>query len=818
MSGLLQDLRFALRALRRASGFALGVVLVLGLGIGANTAMFTVLRATLFPPLAYRAPSQLVQLRSATPAGDPGGSRVADVLAWCARAHTLSSVAYYSEDVKTLVSGSAQGEVTAVDASAELLPLLGVAPALGFGFTTAEQQPGHDHVVVLSDGVWQALFHADRGVLGETLRLNDELFTVIGVMPGGFDFPADVDRRPRVWAPASLSAATLSRDPQQDTPLYEVIGRRQSTASVRELMTELTGIEGSLAPLYAPSEKENVPNRVEATDYRHTFHTKERTGLLALSAAVALLWLIACADVASLNLARAASRRRELAVRSSLGATRWRLARGMLVEALLLSACGGALGLLLAKGMLAIFQHGLAHTFGEGLRLPVDGAVLLGLSLLSLVSAVASGVAPMFWVARGPLEEALRTDGAQAGRGVRQQRLQRVLVVGELALTLCLLVGCGLLARTVLALQAVPLGFRTDHVFSITPRLPHWKYGDPNTLVYRPLAARLRTLPGVQSLAVTSVAPLAGRFDVNFLLSLDDNPTNKTTHRLISAKMRASGPELQQVLGFHMVEGRFFNASDTPTSQPVMVVNRAFARLYAPFGDVSHFTLGKGDRAFHVVGVIDDFHQQGIAEPSAPEIELNAAQLRPTDNFYQPTLKAHVEILLRSSRDPRSLLPELRHALVEANPDLASAEVETMDQIVADAMGSQLLAAHLLETLGGLALLVALTGLYSLLAYLVTLRTRELGVRLALGAQRGDIFRLVLRGAGGLLATGTALGLGLSLATAHLLSRFLYGVQAYDLPIFSVATVSLLAVGVGAAFAPARRAAALQPTEALRAE
>ncbi len=818
MTGLWQDLRFALRALRRAPGFALGVVVVLALGIGANTAMFTVLRATLFRPLAYRAPSQLVQLRSVTAAGDPGGSRLADVLAWRARAHTLAAVAYYSEDVKTMVSGSAQGEVTAVDASADLLPLLGVEPALGRGFTAAEQQPGRDHVVVLSDAVWRALFHADRGVLGQSLRLNDELFTVIGVMPGGFDFPADVDRRPRVWAPASLTPAAFSRDPQQDTPLYEVLGRRRGSASVGEVTTEMTGIEGSLAPRYASMARDNVPNRVEATDYRHTLHAKERTGLWALSAAVVLLWLIACADVASLNLARAASRRRELAVRSSLGATRWRLARGTLAEALLLSACGGALGLGLAKTTLALFHHGLARTFGEGLVLPVDGAVLLGLFLLSLLSAVASGVAPTLWAVRGPLEEALRTDGAQAGTGVRQQRLQRLLVVGELALTLCLLVSCGLLARTVLALQAVPLGFRTDHVFSIMPRLPHWKYGDPNTLVYQPLAARLRTLPGVQSLAVTSVAPLAGRFDVNFLLSLDDAPAKGTTPRTISAKMRASGPELQQVLGFRMVEGRFFSAADTSTSQPVMVVNRAFVRLYAPFGDISHFTLGSGNRTFHVVGVVDDFHQQGIAEPSAPEIDLNAAQLRPTDGFYQPTLKAHTEILLRSSRDPRSLLPELRHALVEANPDLGDAKVETMDQIVADSMGSQLLAAHLLEMLGGLALLVALTGLYSLLAYLVTLRTRELGVRLALGAQRADILRLILRGAGGLLLAGAVLGLGLSLAAAHLLSRFLYGLQAYDLGTFTLATLTLLAVGLAAAFVPAKHAASLQPTEALRAE
>ncbi len=268
-----------------------------------------------------------------------------------------------------------------------------------------------------------------------------------------------------------------------------------------------------------------------------------------------------------------------------------------------------------------------------------------------------------------------------------------------------------------------------------------------------------------------------------------------------------------------MAEGRFFNAGDTLTSQPVAVVNRAFAREYAATGqNLSHFTLGRGDRTIHIVGVVDDFHQQGIAEPAAPEVDLNAAQLLPTDAFYQPTLEAHAEILLRSSRDPSSLLPELRHALTATNPDLAAADIQTMDQIVEDSMGSQLLAAHLLETLGALALLIALAGLYSLLAYLVTLRTRELGLRLALGARRSDILTLVLRNAATLLLTGIAAGLALSLAAARLLRTFLFGVHPHDTLTLIAAPTLLLAVGLLAAFLPARRAAHLEPTTALRSE
>jgi ABC-type antimicrobial peptide transport system permease subunit len=279
------------------------------------------------------------------------------------------------------------------------------------------------------------------------------------------------------------------------------------------------------------------------------------------------------------------------------------------------------------------------------------------------------------------------------------------------------------------------------------------------------------------------------------------------------------------VLGFNMARGRYFNAQDGPDTPLVAVVNRAFAKVYEPFnGDVSKFSLSMSSgpdqkpRPIKIVGVVDDLHQVGIAEPSMPEIDINAAQMRATDGFYQPTMQAHVEIALRSSRDARSLVPDVNRAMRELNPDLSGGNIRTMDQIVEDAMGSQILAAHLLEALGGLALLVALAGLYSLLTYLVTLRTRELGLRLALGAQREDILTLILRGAGVLLVAGTVIGIGISLLTAHLLHSFLFGVAQYDILTLVAAPLLLLAVGALAAWLPARRAAALEPMQALRTE
>ena len=833
MTSLLQDLRFALRQLRRAPGFALGVTLILALGIGANAAMFTVLEATLLRPLPYQHPSDLVTLSVTDTTGKPSFAYLADILAWRDRSHTLADLAYFDPSPAYLTSGAQQDtsqQVMAISASPNLFATLGVAPALGRNFTAQEQQPGRTAVAVLSDAVWRAQFHADPAILGRIVRLNDVPTTVIGIMLPNFVFPADQPRA-QLWQPATLDSKALARK-IFESPSFSTIARRKPASTLADIAAELSGIQQSLSPLYTdPNYAKLTPAHVAAAAYRQSISSADqRSALLALLAAVAVLWLIACANVAGLTLARSAARRRELAVRTALGATRWRLLRQTLVEALLLSFAGAAFGLILAEATLHVFQHRLTAQLGTkfiggiGTELPLfpDTRVLLALLALSLLSAVFFGLVPGLLASRIPVEQALRQDGAQSGTGKSQQRLQRTLIVGELALTLALLVSCGLLLRTVLALKHVPLGFRTDHVYVISPNLPGYKYAelDPNSTVYKPLLNRLRALPGVQSSAITTVAPLDKSFRVTFSLNKQTSgEKGVTASHTINAQLRAAGPELQQVLGFRMRRGRYFNAGDTPDSQPVAVVNQAFANLYAEGGDdIGKFSLGSNGRAFKIVGILDDFRQKTVADPAEPELDLNAAQLRPTDDFYQPTLTAHAEIALRSNRPPASLLPELRHTLIATDPDLAAAEIQTMDQIVEDSMGSQLLAAHLLETLGGLALLIALAGLYSLLTYLVTLRTRELGLRLALGAQRSDILNLVLRNAATLLLTGIAAGLALSLAAARLLRTFLFGVHPHDALTLIAAPTLLLAVGLLAAYLPARRAAHLEPTVALRAE
>ena len=825
MTTVLQDLRFALRQLRRAPGFAAGVIVVLALGIGSNAAMFTLLEGTLFRPLPYQQAGDLLRLTVIDAAGKAAWLRLADVGVWRERSRTMQQIAYYesgraylSADVHQQSTGQ---KVATVNASSNLFSTLGVHPVLGRTFSADEQQPGREHVLVLSDMVWRSQFHADPAVLGRVVNVDDAPVTIIGVMPPSFLFPADQPAN-QVWRPAGLQANSFERGP--DAPTFTVVSRRIPGRSIAEITAELGGIQKQLVPLYQSSvDLAYAPARVVAADYRQSLSAADqRTALLALLGAVVALWLIACANVAGLMLARAAARRREMAVRAALGASGWRLIRQTLVESLLLSLIGEALGLALSQATLQLFRHALTTQLSAYLTLRVDLRVLMALTLLSLLSALFFGVVPAYLAARLPVEQALRQDGAQMGTGRSQHRLQRILVVTELALTLTLLVSCGLLLRTVFALHHVPLGFRTEHVFDIEPHLPAYKYRklDPNAIVYKPLIERMSALPGVQAVAITTIAPLGKGFNVAFSRDTGKGGNSDSGRRIV-ARLRASGPELQKVLGFTMARGRYFNAEDTPDAPLVAVVNQAFAKAYEPgSGDIAKFMMGgsEGARRFKIVGVVQDFHQAGIADPAEPEIDLDAAQMKPSDPFYQPTLGIHAELLLRSSRSAVDLEPELEEVLRTANPDLADSSIRTMDQIVEDAMGSQLLVAHLLETLGGLALVIAVAGLYSLLAYLVTLRTRELGLRLALGAQRADIISLVLRGAVALLLTGAALGIAFSLVSAHVLSRFLFGVKQYDALTLVSASTLLLVAGAIAAWLPAHRAARVEPMQALRTE
>ena len=811
------DFRYAARQLRRSPAFTLTVLLVLALGIGANAAMFSIVDATLLCWLPYSRPSELVTISAKDSKARPTWAAFADVEVWQQRSQTLVSLGYYYPGSGYLKSPAGEQLVDSTSVSANLFSVLGVQPAMGRGFTADEQVPGRGNVVLLSHAVWRTMFQSDPDIVGKQVTLRGLSQTVIGVMPPRFIFPAD-SKEPQIWQPVEITEKHHLRDFSTGPP--EVIARvgNERAAAVA---AELTTIQQGLAPLYTIGSGEFAPSRIELTGYRESLTKNARPALLALLGAVAVIWLIACANVANLMLARGMARQREIAVRGALGASRWRIVRQLFTESLVLSAIGASAGLALAQIALLVFNKTLSAKLDLPEHLAPNLPVVSALLGLTVLSALLFGLLPAWLAARTPLEQSLRQGTSQAGAGRNRHRLQKVMMVAEIGLSLVLLISCGLLLRTVFALRHVPLGFRTEHVLIVQPKFPKYKYGgqDINRAVYKPLIERVQQMNGVISASLTTVAPLHKGFDSQLVVYVGRDEKAKTPGTRIEAKMRASGPELQDVLGFKMYQGRFCSPQDTADSPPVAVVNRAFANLYSADGsiiDKLKLSLGGKDRQATIVGVMDDFHQSAIQSPSLPEIDFCANQFRQSDGFYQPVLGAHIELAIRTSRDPETFIPDLRRAMVEMNPDLKDSSFTTMTQVVEDAMGSQLLAAHLLELFAGSALLVALAGLYGLLTYLVTQRTQELGVRLALGAQRADIVRMLLQQALWLLAAGAVLGVGLAYLSGRLLATFLYGVKTGDLWTLSAVTILLLLSGLAAAYVPSRRASRLDPLQALR--
>jgi predicted permease len=814
------DMRYAFRQLRHAPAFTVTVLAVLALGIGANAAMFSLIDATLLLRLPYDRPNQLALATTYNGKGLAFWNMYADIREWQAQSKTLSSLAYYDDGEGYVETASVRQSLPVLPVSANLFSVLGVEPKMGRGFLAEEQQPGRANVVVISDAAWRLLLDADPGIVGKQIRIDGVLHTIVGVMPPGFSFPSN-DAGPQLWRPAEISATAGTRD--FNGAQFKVIARLAPGETVHAASAELSGIQQRLVPLYTGSLRADVvPVRVDLTPYRYSLVKEARPALLALSAAVAIIWLIACANVANLMLARSTARQREIAVRNALGASQWRIVRQMLSESMLLSLGGASAGLGLAQLVLETFKKTLSSKLGLPLHLAPDPRVLFALLGLSILSALLFGLLPALLSARLPLEHALRRDSAQSGASSGRHRLQQIMVVAEIGLSLVLLVACGLLLRTVFELRKVPLGFRTDHVLLLEPKLPQYRArnADVTQTIYRPLLERIQQMNGVEAAALTTILPLRHNFEATIsIYGTDGKSSSRQTQTQIIAKLMASGPGLQDVLGFKMYKGRYFNQQDTRDSQPVAVVNRAFALQYSPEGDLEKFQLKLGDdRIAKIVGVMDDFHQAGIDRPAVPEIDFCASQLRPTDSFYQPTMQAHVELALRTSRDPKQFMADLRRLMAEVDPELQASPLETMDQVVEDAISSQLLAARLLEVLAGAALLVALSGLYGLLSYLVSQRTRELGVRIALGAQRKDIMEMLLGQAGRMLLLGAGIGIALAYASTQLLAGFLFGVKPRDLTTMLGVTAVLLAFGLLAAYLPARTAARVDPMEALRRE
>jgi predicted permease len=583
-------------------------------------------------------------------------------------------------------------------------------------------------------------------------------------------------------------------------------------------------VQAAVAKLYTDPYSRDLVTSATVIPYGDSLVKPEvKHALLALFGASGLLWLIACINVTGLLLARATVRQREIAIRGALGASRGRIVRQLMIEGLMLCAGGSTLGFGLAVGLLKIFAHGLTTQLNIKGVMP-DGKVIAILLVLTIGTAVLSAMWPAWSSARASIETALRQGGVP-GHSREQRRLRSLLVVTQIAMSLVLLVSCGLLLRTIYTLRHVPLGFRTDHILVGSMTIPTYRFADRDLLanLYTPLLERVRAVPGVETATLMTEVPLGKSFQMIFSFGIEGNSADAVKKRDLQAQFRAVGPDAQRVFGFKMLKGRFFNEGDTPSSQGVVVVNRAFVKEYSLSNDPDKIigqrmmSLEK-DKSAIVVGVLDDTRQVSVASQSQPEIEVYLPQLTPASGLYKSAEGIAMDLVVRTERPSTSIVPEIKELMRKASPDLANTNFTTMDQIVEDSYGNQQLIARLLVVFGGAALLLCLSGIYGLLSQLVSQRTREIGVRMALGAGRGQVIGMVLRQAGRMLTTGALLGFAMVYFTGSIVKGFLYGVAPYDgWTLFAVAAL-LFVSGLAAAYLPARQAAAINPIEALRTE
>jgi predicted permease len=819
---LLQDIRHALRQMRRSPGFAATVIGTLALGIGAATAMFTVVDNVLLRPLPYRDADRLIAIQEhGTKDSERLGATWLDIEEWMARSRSFSQIAFFGGmPGRNFLEDSSGGgmQIAAEAVSPNLFATLGVSPSLGRDFLpepVGSAVSKNADSVILSDTAWKAAYGGDPGILGKNVRINNKSYLVVAVMPPGIEIPFGPSF-PQVWTTITLGDQDKTR--YYNSPDYPVIARLRPGVSTRAAQAEMTTIQKGIAPAYTDARVRQERSDAGVESYADSLVASDiRKALLALLAAAGVLWLIASVNATNLLLARGAARQREIAMRGALGASRSRILQQLIVESLILSGAGALLGTGLALGAVRLVGNAKPAHLNVDLSPHVNSTILGVLCGLTLLTALVSSAWPAFLAVCAPIEPVLRQGGQQSGSGRGHNRARSILVVCEVALSLTLLLACGLLLRTIYTLRHVPLGYRTDHIVVAHLAIPSYRYSGRNVIVdlYEPLLDRVQHLHGVEAAGFMSEVPLAQSFNIKLTLAMNGQSS--------IAILKPVSPDIRRIFGFKMVAGRFFDDQDTATSQPVVVVNLAYARLHSPNPHDPAAIVGqrfmnlRKDAQTKVIGVIDDERQAKIGEPSQPEVEVCLRQLSPGSGFYQPSTIA-MDLSVRTERAPDSIIPELRSILGQANPDLTHATFNTMAQVVEDSFGSQRLAVHLLEIFGGAALLLCLAGLYGLLRYTVMQRTREMGVRIALGAQRRDVVWLVLRQACNMLLVGLALGTALALASARLIQSFLFGVTAHDASTLACAAALLLVSGLSAAYLPARSAASIDPMKALRTE
>src|SRR5579859_406970 len=813
MRNWLWELRYALRQLRKSPGFTLAVVLTLALGIGATTAIFSAVYGLLLKSLPFEDAGRIVAVAS-THAQVVGAVEATflDFEDWKAQQHSFTELAAYTtrnpDTVSMRIVGPAGGraeQVHRVLASGNFFSVLGVRARLGRTFTPQDDQAGHDAVALLSAAAWWRYFGGDPEVVGRALDLNGTSFTVVGVLPAGAAYPAEGE----VWLP--LSQIDKPTRASRVWHSVKVLGRLRPGATMAGARADMETIAARLQAAYPAT---NRGENVELIPLRDQLVGTLRPAMLSLLGAVVLVLLIACVNVASLLLVRAAAQRREMAVRQALGAERRRIFSQYLAQTLVLCLMGGALGMGLAAGMLPLLRVALSHTTGldgsmiasVGLSWPVLGFALA----VCVVTALIFGLLPMArGVERDGLVEALKpgdrgsTGGNRLGRGT--------LIAGEIAIAVVVLFLGVLVMRSYAKLLAVDPGFRTDHLLSAEVWLPQPKYTDDGvatTQFYERLLDRLNQSPGVMAAGTTTQTPLKpSQVMTRFLV---EGAPALAPGAFPLAQMRYASPGFFQTMGLQLKDGRVFTRQDVDQGLGAFVVNEAFAKRYlagrsAVGRKVLIGVMTPQPAHWPVIGVVSDARDLGVDAEAQPEL-------------YMPGYGLHAVVLVRSQQDPESTIATLRGAVRELDAAQPIYNVQAVDAVLSDSLARQRMTAVLLGIFAVVALVLAAIGIYGVLSYSVSQRTREIGVRMAVGANRGDVLRLVLSQAGMFAVAGLATGLGAAIASARLMRGLLFQTSTLDGSSIGIALGTLAAVAMLAVSAPAWRAASVNPTEALRSE
>jgi len=819
MSTVLQDIKHGLRIHARASGLTIVAVVTLALGIGASTAVFSVVNAILLQPLPYPEQDRIVLPWRLAPIGAflgydkfPWGER--DFHLYWQQTKAFQDIGAFEGSSLNLTGAGEPVQLQGVRASAGFFAALRVAPILGRFYTYAEDQPGHEHVAILSHQLWHDRFNADPSILGRSIELSGEAYTVLGVMPSGFAFPRaeempgslDFPRQAQLWIPLALPAA-----PPPGPEELAVVGRLRRGVTMKEAQAELD--------LFALQLERTTPQgkgwfNCRVTPLANQVAGDTRKPLLLILCAVGVVLLIACSNVASLVLTRSIRRRREFSLRAALGADQSRLARQVLTESLILAASGGFAGIVLAEALVyAIKLFGPAN-IPRLHEVTLDPLVFLFALAVTLMTGLLFGIAPAVAAARASLAETLKEGSPRSGGASSHPRFRNALLVTQVALALVLMIAAGLLVRTFYQMLRTDPGFNSARVLAFELSLPNTRYNSTERIVqlYQKVLQNLRAVPGVEAAGLGETIPMRGAGESTGI-RIPGRPPSNAKEQLYAAYTMVS-PGYFSAVGTPIVRGRAFLASDTLESMPVTIINSTMARRFWPGQDPIGKQVGPGSIRYPagtIVGVVADVKHLSLKEEPGPEMYV------PFNQKVWPSL-LNMQVALRTKSDPVAMTTAVRNAVHQVDPDLPLGNVTTLSNLLDDSMTQPRFAMLLIGAFGMLAVALASIGLYSVISYSVAQRIQEIGIRMALGASRHAVFAMVLKQCAALAGSGIVIGIAGALAVARMMARFLYGVQPTDPLTFVGVSLLLLAIAGAAGWVPARRATRVDPAIALRHE